>query len=479
MAEVRGTISEIQGQGSIYIVRSTGERVLAKPGDQIAEGDTVVASDGAVARVNIQGESAGVVSVERGAAAVFDKVLLNRVTNTADASTPVVVNTPAQPDFLKQLEESVNGGQITTVVDPESPPSTSDDSPLLSNDIQFSSLEPLAQPSGSSVNQPPLSPLSGSRDSGADSPLLVPVSVASQSAFLSNQADIFIPREDVVVPVQPQSQQLDNPPVLPPDPPQAAQFIPFETRDDEISIDEDPPSPGVRISVLDNDAVGQDIGGLTGGNSSDLTIELVASMGNLFLPIPVFAGVLFTAGGGTVVVETDGRLLYKPKANFFGEESFEYRVSNSAGEVDTAKVTVTVNAVNDAPVITLARSSAESVTALASSDGQELSLKHTDLFRNVSDVDGDVLSLVFEVQHGILDFSTLDLASGLDTNVTDTKSSGGSYRLTVEGTASEFNDGWELSYRNDIGASGTDVLSYSFSDGLETLGGTLHTIDLN
>ena len=125
MADVHGAISGIQGQGSVLIVRLSGERIIAKPGDQISDGDIVVASQGAVARVSLSQGIGSVVSIEQGAAAVFDRVLLGRVAseNAGQPDTGVVsVGAPAPSEFLDQLNGfSGNGGgetqQSQTVID--------------------------------------------------------------------------------------------------------------------------------------------------------------------------------------------------------------------------------------------------------------------------------------------------------------------------------------------------------------------------
>jgi cyclophilin family peptidyl-prolyl cis-trans isomerase len=54
--------------------------------------------------------------------------------------------------------------------------------------------------------------------------------------------------------------------------------------------------------------------------------------------------------GGTVTVGTNGaNVLYKPKANFFGTETFTYTVQEQGGRSATGTVTVTVTSVNDPP----------------------------------------------------------------------------------------------------------------------------------
>jgi hypothetical protein len=46
----------------------------------------------------------------------------------------------------------------------------------------------------------------------------------------------------------------------------------------------------------------------------------------------------------------DGSFTYKPKANFYGTDTFTYRASDGDAESDPVTVTITVHAVNDAPV---------------------------------------------------------------------------------------------------------------------------------
>jgi VCBS repeat-containing protein len=59
-----------------------------------------------------------------------------------------------------------------------------------------------------------------------------------------------------------------------------------------------------------------------------------------------------TADNGTVVVEADGTITYTGNQDFNGTDTITYTVDDGRGGQDTGEVTVTVNAVNDAPVIT-------------------------------------------------------------------------------------------------------------------------------
>ncbi len=55
-----------------------------------------------------------------------------------------------------------------------------------------------------------------------------------------------------------------------------------------------------------------------------------------------------TAQGGTVTIAA-GKVLYTPKANFFGTDTFTYTISDGNGGTSKATVTVMVNDVNDNP----------------------------------------------------------------------------------------------------------------------------------
>ncbi len=55
---------------------------------------------------------------------------------------------------------------------------------------------------------------------------------------------------------------------------------------------------------------------------------------------------------GTLVLNGDGSFSYTPDAHFNGSDSFVYEISDNNGGTDTATAFVTVNPVNDAPVLT-------------------------------------------------------------------------------------------------------------------------------
>jgi YVTN family beta-propeller protein/VCBS repeat-containing protein len=103
-----------------------------------------------------------------------------------------------------------------------------------------------------------------------------------------------------------------------------------------------------------------------------------------------------TAQGGTVTINSDGSFVYTPKANFNGQDSFTYRVSDGALTSNTATVTITVAAVNDAPAST----GAPTVNPPDSAGVVKGTL-------NVVDPDNDVLSYtITQPQNGTVTISS-------------------------------------------------------------------------
>ena len=83
---------------------------------------------------------------------------------------------------------------------------------------------------------------------------------------------------------------------------------------------------------------------------------------------------------GSVTINTNNMLIYKPYRNFCGTDSFTYTVSDGRGGTDKAEVGLTITAVNDPPVIT---SKPPTTTRVWSSYSYDVDVK---------DPDGDTLS---------------------------------------------------------------------------------------
>ena len=85
---------------------------------------------------------------------------------------------------------------------------------------------------------------------------------------------------------------------------------------------------------------------------------------------------------GTVVVNPDGTLSFTPDANFNGDTTITYTVTDPAGNTDTATVTVHVTPVNDAPDAVNDTDTTDYMTPVT-----------VDVLGNDTDVDGDTLTV--------------------------------------------------------------------------------------
>ena len=99
------------------------------------------------------------------------------------------------------------------------------------------------------------------------------------------------------------------------------------------------------------------------------------------------------ANNGLVEILENGNVSYVPASNFNGEDSFDYTVSDGAGGIVTQTLTVTVNSVNDLPVVTITESSVDEDNSLV-----------IDVLSGASDVDNDVLviSSITQGDNGIV-----------------------------------------------------------------------------
>jgi VCBS repeat-containing protein len=99
---------------------------------------------------------------------------------------------------------------------------------------------------------------------------------------------------------------------------------------------------------------------------------------------------------GTLNLNDDGSFSYTPAANFNGTDLFSYRASDGSLTSSPATVTITVSAVNDAPVAAADTYSTVEDTALT--------VAAPGVLGNDSDPDGDTLSALVESQpsHGTL-----------------------------------------------------------------------------
>jgi VCBS repeat-containing protein len=98
-----------------------------------------------------------------------------------------------------------------------------------------------------------------------------------------------------------------------------------------------------------------------------------------------FGGALIaTTKHGAFVGTGDGGFTYKPDADFNGTDTFTYQAIDDHGNSNTATVTITVVAKNDAPVV---------VGALSASVNEDTGVSTVAALSNASDVDGDKLTV--------------------------------------------------------------------------------------
>ncbi len=111
---------------------------------------------------------------------------------------------------------------------------------------------------------------------------------------------------------------------------------------------------------------------------------------------------------GTLVLNADGTFTYTPNVDYFGDDFFEYKVTDGALESNTVKVSITVNNVNDAPV---------------AQDGSFTVLEGATHTGNALGVDVDSSSLTFAV-----------VGTGTTTNGTVVVNADGSFTYTHNGS---------------------------------------------
>ncbi|MEW5847724.1 MAG: Ig-like domain-containing protein [Myxococcota bacterium] len=148
-----------------------------------------------------------------------------------------------------------------------------------------------------------------------------------------------------------------------------------------------------------------------------------------------------SVGGGTATLEIDGTITFVPTPDFNGDATFEYTVTDTENTSDVGLVTVTVNSVNDAPVVTDDSGTTDEDVPLV--------LSVAVLLSNDTDVDGDTLSLTVDsVSAGsfTLDGDTLTYTPAQDSHdpatitVTVSDGNGGSVTSTISVAINSVND---------------------------------------
>ena len=121
-----------------------------------------------------------------------------------------------------------------------------------------------------------------------------------------------------------------------------------------------------------------------------------------------------TASFGEVTVNGDGTLSYQPNPNFYGQDSVNYVISDSAGNTAEGVLTIDVISVNDAPVL-------GTVSDTVTNEDQAVT---NTVLTGASDIEGDSLSVISaSAAHGTVTINgdnTLTFIPYADYNGTDT-----------------------------------------------------------
>ncbi len=170
---------------------------------------------------------------------------------------------------------------------------------------------------------------------------------------------------------------------------------------------------------------------------------IVAEDGEVLIDIlanDTYAGALIiesltNGANGTVSMGGNGQLIYKPNANFNGDDSFTYTIKDDSGETSTAAtVNVTVTPVNDAPV-------AATDTANVNEDSEVV----IDVLANDTDVENDTLTI-------------------------DSFTSGANGTVTIDGNN-------QFTYKPNSNFNGDDSFTYTINDGNGAI--SIGTVNVN
>src|SRR5204863_195020 len=116
---------------------------------------------------------------------------------------------------------------------------------------------------------------------------------------------------------------------------------------------------------------------------------------------PLTAVLVSGPSHGTLSLSSDGSFSYTPSANYNGSDSFVYQVNDGTADSNLATVSLTITAVNDAPLATAESYTTAEDTALTVNAA-------SGLLAHATDIDGDSLTavLVSGPSHGTLSLSS-------------------------------------------------------------------------
>jgi hypothetical protein len=225
------------------------------------------------------------------------------------------------------------------------------------------------------------------------------------------------------------------------------------------SVGFDPASPGLKLTVVQDITAVNDNPPAVNEDSQNNVIDVLAN--DIMVPKPGAVKQLqsfdaTTARGGTVARHNNGtpsntsddRLLYTPKANDSGADTFTYTVANGLGATSKGTVTVQVLAVNDPP---------SNITPGNRVTNEDQPLVFAGSL-SVSDVDADAgggLRVTLTASHGKLAASPSNATVPVNNAST----------ITVTGLVADVNAALNgLTYSPDADYAGTDTLVITTND---------------
>lgn len=238
---------------------------------------------------------------------------------------------------------------------------------------------------------------------------------------------------------------------------------PLQAEDDNATMQED--APIVTIDVLAND---------TDLDNDRLTV-ISATQGS----------------NGSVTINASGTLTYTPNKNFCGTDEFSYTVSDGKGATDTAMVNVTVNAVNDVPMIT---SKPKTTTRVWASYTYDVDAKDPDVEDTLTySLTTKPEGMTIDSATGLIEFrptsaqdGTYDVVVKLEDSNSIPASDIQSFVITVTSLTSPLTnalivvDGYNQENKENLSAQGkTDVVQASDNNRLQTRFGSYISYDFS
>jgi VCBS repeat-containing protein len=238
----------------------------------------------------------------------------------------------------------------------------------------------------------------------------------------------------------------------------------FSFKANDTSLDSNVATESLTINAVNDAPVAAN--GSASGNEDTAIAGAVSASDVDNTPAQLSYALVGANGGaahGTVALNANGSFTYTPVANFNGSDSFSFKASDGALNSNIATESLTISAVNDAPVnsvpgaLSVESSSDAAITGLA-----------------VSDVDAVSLTTSLHVDHGTLTVAAVGGAAVVGSGTGTVTLSGSVAQIDATlGAASN------VIYRSAFDFNGTDHLTMTTNDGGSTgSGGPLTDIDI-